>query len=106
MGSLGMQKIVPLRNALTVQDMVDNSVKVWLLSQYSQRKTTTDCVNLNLLENTERIEIMGRNVREIEERLRVAFIQVFDSEAKSNLKTANAKYAFEDLDRVKKLETL
>lgn len=51
-GTLGLQKIVPLRNALTVQDMVDNSVKVWLLSQYSQRKTMTNCMNLNILEDT------------------------------------------------------
>jgi hypothetical protein len=54
--------------------MVDNSVKVWLLSQFSQRKTMTNCVNLNLLDNTERIDITGKNVREVEERMRVAFI--------------------------------
>jgi hypothetical protein len=61
MGTLGMQKIVPLRNALTVEDMVANSVKVWLLSQYSQRKTMTNCVNLNLLEDTQRIDITASN---------------------------------------------
>ena len=34
-GTLGMQKIVPMRNSLTVQDLIDNGVKVWLLSQQS-----------------------------------------------------------------------
>lgn len=72
-GTLGMQKIVPLRNSLTVNDMIDNRVKVWLLSQYSQRKTMTNCINLNLTEGLQRIDVRGRNEREVEDCIRVAF---------------------------------
>lgn len=82
-GVLGLQKIVPLRNTLTVQDMIDNSVKVWLLSQFSWRKTMTNCVNLNLMDDTQKIEVRGKNEREVEDCIRSAFNQVFDSEAKS-----------------------
>jgi hypothetical protein len=38
--------------------------------------------------------------------MRVAFIQVFDFEAKSKLKTENSKFGFENIDRVKLLENL
>lgn len=100
-GTLGFQKIVPPRNSLTVQDMIDNSVKVWLLSQFSQRKTMTNCVNLNLLEDTQKIEIKGRNEREVEDCIRTAFNQVFDSEAKSKKSKFNIDQYGADVDRIK-----
>lgn len=61
-------------------------------------------MNLNLLEGLQRIEVRGRNEREVEDCIRSAFNQVFDSEAKLKLKTAKRKYAADDFDRVKEFE--
>lgn len=79
---LGLQKVVPLRNALTLQDCIQNGVKVWLLSQYSKRKTVVNCNNLNLMMNNEQIEVFGRSEREIEESLRQCFNKIFETDNK------------------------
>jgi hypothetical protein len=82
-GTLGLQKTVPLRNSLTVQDLTNNRVKVWLLSQYTHRTAITNCANLELLgEEPERFELRGRNDREIEDSIRMSFNAIFDSEQK------------------------
>ena len=82
-GTLGLQKTVPLRNSLTVQDLTNNRVKVWLLSQYTHRTAITNCANLELLsEESERFELKGRNDREIEDSIRMCFNAIFDSEQK------------------------
>lgn len=99
-GTLGIQKIVPLRSTLTVNDMIDNRVKVWLLSQFSQLKTLTNVVNLNLLDGAQKIEIRGANEREVEDCIRIAFTQVFSSEQKNKITTANRKYQGDGVDRV------
>ena len=74
--------MIPLRNALTVQDCIQNGVKVWLLSQFSKRKTVVNCNNLNLMLNNEQIEVFGRSEREIEESLRQCFNKIFETENK------------------------
>ena len=61
-------------------------------------------MNLNLLEGLQRIEVRGRNEREVEDCIKSAFNQVFDSEAQLKLRTANRKYAADDFDRGKEYE--
>lgn len=63
-------------------------------------------MNLNLLEGLQRVEVIGRNEREVEDCIKSAFNQVFDSEAKLKLRSANRKYAANDYDRIKEYEDL
>ena len=103
LGMLGLQKVVPLRNALTVEDCIRNGVKVWLLSQYSKRKTMVNCNNMNLMMDAEKIEVSGKSEREIEESLRVCFNKIFDTDRKSrSAQTTRADADEEDRDQVQK----
>ena len=99
LGMLGFQKVVPVRNALTVDDCIRNGVKVWLLSQYSKRKTLVNCNNMNLMNDSEKIEVFGKSEREIEESLRACFNKIFDTDSKSRLAQTTRADADEE-DRV------
>ncbi len=69
---------------------------MWLLSQYSKRKTLLNCNNLNLLLNSEHVEITGTSEREIEDSLRTGFYKIFETENKKRTAQANRADADED----------
>jgi hypothetical protein len=79
-GTLSIEKIVPMNNSLSVQDLIDNGMKVWSLSQQNLRKTLSICVNLNFLNDNRKIVISEKSDREIEECLKAGFNAEFEAD--------------------------
>ena len=83
LGTLGLQDVYNTRDALVIQDLMRNGIKVWMLSTDDEIQTVVNCNSMNLLnKESNPLIINGESEREVEEQVKKCFSTILDDPEK------------------------
>lgn len=83
LGTLGLQDVYNARDALVVQDLMRNGIKLWMLSAEDEIQMVVNCNSMNLLnKESNPLIINGETEREVEEQVKKCFSTFLDDPEK------------------------